>query len=314
MIKIIKIFGRIETFTILQFLINQILKIKIKWEIRALEGEYRDFLFNRFEPVLNPKICIVVDKDCNYKIFNKVLGKEKIGFFKSSSNKKMAMDRHLTEMYIKGQDLPESHTYALLSPFISSKPFLKTKYFYTTYTHLNKVDDQTKTIFYNIVDYLVNSGLESYNDDVITFKKESTDKYDLIIAKLKGCGSFVQTYYHKKNRIMNQLSTLKLEDAKYSNILDKITTEMIKILSSAGIFEKNFSIEEFPDVIPLIFPLKMFDQFNLKGPVTQLITVGFDLRNCLKSDLSYLFNRKNTEKLIKEGGVWYFTKVWGHLC
>lgn len=272
------------------------------------ELEYLDHLFDECQSSLNSKIVIVVEKDCNYKVFNKLLGDKEIGFYRKKSSV-LDFEKELTEMYIKNQKLPDTLYYAIFSPYVRQDSFPERNFFYFNFTLQNKIHQKTERIFKKFLQKLNKSETDSFQNELISFTRNRHSLFDLIDFNLKGCGRYLETRYSKDNEIMEKIKNLPLKKKSYSLFLDSTTMMLLDLLKSYEIFTDKFDLEEFPDVIPLIFPYKMLEQIQGRRNAYQFVTIGFDLRSCLNSSLSFLFDESKVRKFLSLGGVWYCTEI-----
>ena len=278
-------------------------------DIENCKIEYLNHIFKDCESTLNPKFLIVAEKDCNFKIFNKLLGNRKVGIFRKGKSRSFIFDDHLTEEYLKNKPLPKTSNYILLSPYINIDSFPSEQAFYFNFTVETDILGTTEKIYRNILTILKKSSMFEYKDELMTFKRVKNENFELIEFDLKGSGKYIETNYFKNDEIISKLTNLKLSTATYSTFLNDTTLKLLRILKEYDIFSNKLDIEEFPDVIPLIFPFQILSHIYKQSKAVQLVTLGFDLRHCLDDKLSFLFNKEQVNKLLSMGGVWYITKT-----
>jgi hypothetical protein len=286
-----------------------------KLDLNLEINEYINAVLDELESIISPNIFCVLEKNCNFKIFNQKLGDLDFGIFKLNRKKSLEIDGEMTLKYIRGESLPGKNTFVLFSHFLDPQRF--PNHFYYTFNIEGKIKKSVEQTFFKILNKLNSSANAKYSDEMIKYEKIEESKYILTRFELEGAGIYLETkYYNEQDSMMEELKKLKnkIKSLKFnfSKLIDTITNELILILKRSNVFNENFDVEEYPDIIPLIFPFKIAVDSRDRGQISQFLTIGFDLRDCLKSELRFAFNEKSVKKLIVTGGVWYMTTIWAH--
>ena len=72
----------------------------------------------------------------------------------------------------------------------------------------------------------------------------------------------------------------------------------------------NIDLKEYPDIVQLLMPFDfVFRSFGNNWNIIEKKTLGFDLRNIKKSNLSHLFNIDVVNMYINSGGIYVVNKI-----
>lgn len=241
--------------------------------------EYRNAVFQDIESLLDPKVALVVEKGCNFGIFDKKLDKLEIAVIRKIRGK-LTVDFYLTETLLKGDKLPRNFRYALFSPFISFDQFLEDEDFYFQYTVQDRFQGNIKSTFNKIREYLENSNLNIIKNNLIEYSRVINRDYTLYRFKLEGLGEYIHTEYEEDNLIMKELLKIKKiiankinKNIGFGKIINEITTMLLDMLKNNNIVDVGDEL----DLIPLLFPYKMLNpKYDRIGP-SQIMTIGVDL-------------------------------------
>lgn len=264
--------------------------------------------------ILNPDICIVAERGCNFKLFDGILQDYEIGLIVSREGRLLLEDK-LAESYMMGNDLPGHYKYCVLSPYADLSLFRGKSHLMTEYKASSRVGGSIKRTFFDVVRFLDQSGCSSYRKDGLCFTKADGKNFTHIRAHFEILGSYEQTRYRLRSKIMEGVESLGRELKKIrqgrnlSSFMTEVVRKLLEQLTSLGVFRDKADLEVFPDLVPILFPFKMADSECSRPDCSQLITIGFDLRNAVNSHLGFLFDSKRVCSIVKTGGMYICTVI-----
>lgn len=283
-------------------------------QLRAdtLLQHHRSEILKDLESMLNPAVCIVAERGCNFRLFDGVLQHHKTGLLVSRKGK-LVLDDELTESYMAGRDLPRSYKYFILSPYVVLDRFCNREYFITEYKVSDRVKGGIRRTLLDLIRFLDQSGCNLYERDGVYFKRTETRSFIHIRAHFDAVGSYEQTRYKYRSLIMENVESLgrELKQVKkgrdLSSFMTEVTRRLLGQLTSLGVFRDEFDLEMFPDLVPVLFPFRMVSGECKRLDCTQLVTVGFDLRGAAASHLGFLFDAERIDSVVRMGGVYMCT-------
>lgn len=258
----------------------------------SLLDEYRSVVLREMEHVISPQLCAVVEKDCNFGIFNKALESEKtgedVGIFRKAWGR-LVFDANLTERYLDGGKMPSAFGYVLFSPYLSTEDFGGCECFHYTYSVEDRFAGKVKEIFYKILDALKDSQLDELQNDLVGFRREVGAHSTYYEFSLLGCGQYIATELGEEpgegsSEIMRDLLEIKERiralkgRVSQAGLVNEATSMLLEMLRMRGILKAGVDLEEFPDVVSVLFPYKMLD-LKYGTDAHQLMTIGVDLTN-----------------------------------
>ncbi|ELA41356.1 uncharacterized protein VICG_01597 [Vittaforma corneae ATCC 50505] len=274
-------------------------------QLSCLLDEYRAAVFRDLECVIGSQFCAVVEKDCNFGIFNKALENEQTeentGIFRKAWGR-LVFDANLTERYMNGRGMPSTFSYVLFSPYLSSEDFDGSESFYYTYSVEDRFTGHVREVFYRLFETLKDSQVDEFHSSMVDFRREANAHYIYYEFSLQGCGQYIATEFSeesggKSREIMDSLFEIRERVRKLkgkiprTKLVDEATSMLLEMLTRQKILKAGIDLEEFPDAIPMLFPYKMLDLRYSRGDADahQLMTIGVDLTN-ISSRLSRFFD------------------------
>ena len=195
------------------------------------------------------------------------------------------------------------------------------------YDITEKCNNNTEYLY--LIKYLINSSikvLKNFNKD---YNKNicKKDKYFFITRKILGDLEANSEYLDDYLEDSFELTDFKviwfiINDLKYQlNVLNKkhtsrllFSTEAVNIilqyLVKLKVLKYNIDLKEYPDIVQLLMPFDfVFRSFGNNWNIIEKKTLGFDLRNIKKSNLSHLFNIDVVNMYINSGGIYVVNKI-----
>ena len=274
--------------------INSILTYKHYNEVNSLNGIFRrDGIF-------------YVEKKSFYGIFDNKLGKNNKGAFIVSpvtgnliAKKNLNYEKNKIH-FILGGCFPYNPDYSCY------------------YIELNLTEYMNEKVLSNyltILKLLKTQYISSFNYKEIEYQKTKINS-SLIIYEYnnKELFSLIETIYTDNNFIINDLKyQLNVLNKKHTSRL-LFSTEAVNIilqyLVKLKVLKYNIDLKEYPDIVQLLMPFDfVFRSFGNNWNIIEKKTLGFDLRNIKKSNLSHLFNIDVVNMYINSGGIYVVNKI-----
>lgn len=288
------------------------------WAFRQHMGvlmqRHRDEILGDLGHIMSPSVCIVAERGCNFQLFDGLLPDHRVGLIVPRGGR-LFLESKLTRSHMTGKALPKYYRYFILSPYVSVAPFRDRDHFVTDYKAVDRVSGGIKRTFFDIVRFLYQSGCCLYEEDGLQFRRVENRSFTHIKVRFELLGSYEQTIYKHRCKIMEDVESLGRELGKIqqgrclSSFMTEVTQRLLGLLTSLGVFKGEVDLEAFPDLIPVLFPFRMTDSRRNASDSSRLITIGFDLRNASKSHLGFLFDSEQVSSIVRTGGVYICTVV-----
>lgn len=244
-------------------------------DIEELLDTKRVYEYDYFIESVRSDCCVVIERDCNYKVFNHLFNDTNVLFLYIGKNKQIEYKAHFTK--------PEVMHY-IFSPNIELPE--KSIQLHYEYNFAYALNDHLVEIYIIILNKVFNSGYFSIKRDELEYTMEKSQNYVLYDFALVDLGRYIITKYNTDNYIIHELETimgnLKSFRQTAKNIMvwsTQATEDLINFLIRCKILVQAVDLEEFPDFVPLIFPYPFLYAKNLWFLRYNFCTIGFDFRN-----------------------------------
>lgn len=263
--------------------------------IEDLLKEYKFQVFYNLQSRINRNFCMLVEKGCNNGIFDHLLENKTVAVLNNNPIFGISIDESLTEKYIKKEKMPKKYKYVLFSPYLHTENLDEKDHFYYKHAVYDYFDDKIRSLFLKIFKALKDSNVSTMKNEIIDFSREKTPQYTYYRYSLDGVGCMHQTYFKQRNDVMDSLIEISDEiknwrRLKSYDLINNTTKRLLKMLEDMGILIKKVDFEEYPDIIPLIFPYVMLEMKYYQRGNTQLMNIGVDLTKVKGSEFEEYFN------------------------
>lgn len=291
-----------NSFMLILILLKQIL---FYHRINRLTEEYRIGVLKDLENLISPDVCIITEGEDNYGIFESIV---KNGRPISPNNN--LMKDNMSDVYlirkIRGRlttidDInKDTHIIASFSPFLASF-FNNQLYFYSTE---GRFRGPIKEKVLNIYEYMKNGYMDEYKSDMIEYKREYDKESVIHRFKIEGTEDIIETVYNTvgddMGRQLKDLEEWILSDRNNRSI-HLITHRLIEMLLRLRILKERLDLEEYPELIPTLFPYKMMK-------TGEIIKIGVDLSKIKEGIFEEYFDLEN--EWLKKNGLKHFKTVF----
>lgn len=282
----------------LQFLINK----KRAVECSAISSHIRS------------SVCFVVESGCNYKIFNHLInGTGPVGLY-FYEDKNIGVDKPFVR---------KDFTYYILSPYIPKKEGLQCYYYNLKLG--NMMSGEILKIFYSIFNkintyldsFLIKAFDESFTIDEIYYRRIRKSAYDLYNFKSTEIGEIILTKHKIKPILMEELEMViqRLKNIRKNSVSKSFWTSLavdmlMQVLMDHRILKGKVDLEEYPDIVPLLFSCPFVDTASQYWGEGNLVSLCIDLRNIKNSEINFLFNLSVVDEFLEEGDFYAITEEY----
>ncbi|KAI4292408.1 hypothetical protein PAPHI01_1682 [Pancytospora philotis] len=262
--------------------------------------------------ILRHDIVLVIEKDCNYGIFNSLIPRggqwagRPVGVraqpysYRRSGAGRAKIIRPFTDRKMQ---------HYILSPRIVPVDGCKCRYL--NFMPGDYLDRSVLATFQQAHNKLCGLGLCKVSYGGMQLSRRCRTKYEEHTFRIEEIGSIYYTSYHERNALMEKVGTaLKKLTALDKNSISRLefstaaTNELLGILIRCGILRSPVSLRAYPDLGPLLFPFRFFGSGSDAWTSVNLLSIGFDLRGVLDSELSFLFDKEAVAQLCVDEGVY----------
>lgn len=235
--------------------------------------EYRRAVVRELEIVINPDVYLLVEKGCNFGIFDEILGDQKTLMLKKVNGRFSPVEPKETD---------ENTLCVIFSNYL--RPVEGMRSFYYTYEPEARFGGDIELVFSTAFRYLRDTKLSELNYDIVKYTAKMHPEYTLYTFELTGSGRYLVTAFKAENEIMNALFDMRRELLEMSKnlptstrLLDTATNLLVDMLRKHKIMVKEVDFAALPEIAMTIFPFKMMEVKSDRAQ-RQLITIGVDLR------------------------------------
>lgn len=301
-----------QIILIISILMPLILKNDTANPLTCFES-FKQLSLNSFCERIDKRWKFVLHRDSNYGLFNNYLDGTEVRILEQR-NRSFLINHPLTHAYNQGQILPVDG-YILCSPYINEELFKGSKFFHLNIHFKGMFDQKLCNSFYKLL-----SSLKSHKNNIknpeFEFKKIVHKKFTHYIFDSKLWGMYQETDYRNPNGVVDNLYELeeKIKDLKanhcFSSFLTKTTTLLLDNLTAMGIFKGNgYDLKLYPDLVSFLFPFVMLEKPLLDLDEMGFVIYGYDFREVMNSELSFLFNLEKIKDLLEMGGIFIRTII-----
>lgn len=271
----------------------------------AMEDK-RDYERRHLLGSLRKNICVVVEKNCCYKVFNKLLRKESVKYIYVNNDSSIEIKKDYT--------YPDRMHY-LFSPYLDRKEGFQC--YYCNYTFYASINDQFIKIFQKIFKNLYDSGYTEFYLEEVAYKIHGFKKFRIYEFCIEEIGNTIFTEYFDKCDILEKLKMRlrKLKRARKSDVSKANWSTMavdsiLELLVEENILRGSVDLQEYPDIIKVITPFPLLEIESYYWVSSNIVNFGFDLRDIRGSELRKLFNMDVVDRLCIDEGIYIVTDVY----
>lgn len=252
---------------------------------------------------INTNIVLVVEQDCTYKIFNKILGTRKSAFIHKDNDGRVSVE---TEYKHSGL------THYILSPHIPLIQGYKCHYY--DYKNSQNLNRTLMNIYNSIFNKVHAAGYGQLKLDELSYQKTAYKNFDLIIFKIEELGEARFTNYYVQNDMMSRLTGMlsKLRSIPKNSISktdwsSEAVSMLMRMLVNMDVLRYTVDLSMYPELVPILFPFRFVDNEFSQWTAINIITLGLDLRNVKASSMAHFFNMRVVDRLCRSGGYYAIT-------
>ncbi|KAI5175259.1 hypothetical protein PAEPH01_2128, partial [Pancytospora epiphaga] len=244
------------------------------------------------------------------KIFNKLI--EKIG----NDSKPIFIYSMKDRMIQIGEKYVDSKvTYYILSPYI------KPNHEYTCCHCLdiikNYMNATLVNIYFNILNKLMASGRSRYDLEEVHYSVTKYSGMDVYTFDIEELGRIRFTKCFQRNLIMeqvnditNRLCSMRKYEITKAEWSTKAVDMLMEMLLERNILKKEVCLEEYPEIIPLLFPFKFIETADEYWNRVNLVSIGVDLREIEGNELAGFFNIEMVREFCVAGGLYISSRAF----
>lgn len=297
----------IQNLYLLVFEVRQLAMLEEMVARRRIEG------FANIISTLRPDACLLVEKGCNYGIFDEVLeengleDESPVGIC-SSYYRGGYRDAHSPYKIVE----PFSDaklTYFILSPYIRKDPNYKCHH--VACPPSMSLDYKMYGLFARIFNDVVKLGLTHLSYKGIVLRKKAHAKYEELYCSIEELGSVQATSYYTRNVLMGKINEILHEllmcdrsSMDKSAWCTRAVSMIMDLLVDHGILKSRVSLGVYPELVPLLMPFPILDITSSHWSMVNIVVIGFDLRRVAGSELVSLFNMSLVNELCIDEGVY----------
>lgn len=252
---------------------------------------------------LRPGACLVVERGCCYRIFDRWLGRRKKAFIYGTRHGRVRVADDYAD---------KTADHFVLSPGIDFRRGYQCCFY--DYRLSGSLNRALLNSFYMIFNCMYASPHKRFFYDGMQFERTATPHFEMLRLSVPDLGILHATHYHRDCRTMTLVRHIadvlrkKSKDRTSKSEWSTSAVDMLlEMLVAERVLKHSIPLADHPEIVPLLFPFQFLDTKYKCWSYVDLITVGVDLRSVRGDRLSRFFNMGAVDALCRAGGVYILT-------